>query len=107
VRSRARSKFPHGTYCSSTASYSYGVVKLGAGVVHEDPGVASTSPTSSSFLVIGTSSSVSAAASDGRALAVREQASHAGARDAEVSRSRSPPRPPGHGSGPTHPGGSL
>jgi hypothetical protein len=67
-RNDPRTKFPHGTYCYSTASYAYGKVVVGSGVVHVAPGYLSTDPASSSFLVIGSSSPLYGAASDGSRL---------------------------------------
>jgi hypothetical protein len=66
-RNDPRSAMPHGSYCYSTASYNWGVVKVGSGVVHVDPGY-SRDPASATFLVVPGTSSVHASASDGTAL---------------------------------------
>jgi hypothetical protein len=66
-RNDARTSMPHGSYCYSTSTHSYGVVKVGSGVVHVDPGY-STDPSSTSFLVPPSSSSISAGSSGGTRL---------------------------------------
>jgi hypothetical protein len=66
-RNDPRSSMPHGTYCYSTASYKWGAVAVGSGVVHVSPGY-STDPASASFLVVPGTSAIHASASDGTAL---------------------------------------
>ena len=54
-RKDPRGSMPHGVFCKSTSSHSFGTVQVGSGVTYLDPKYV-TDPTASDFLVVGPSS---------------------------------------------------